>query len=380
VNGTPNPAAVPVAALRASGEVIVYRLYDLGYEINLDRVVSLLVGSDPERPRPVRGEAQALEIPNPPVTAHLGVERVAIGGRTEEVEFSVRVFDFGVISMRARVALPSDVPWAEFVQHGTRCGGAPAWREAFPRMSESLLARLAPAIAKPGGSPVTEDYVVFRIHRLTDGEGHSVPTERLLDEDIAPLLIGEARPLTPATRRELLSQRFSYFEDDLAVLTWNAALVVEPAAEDTDVQYILEFANAQLLELRFYDALLDQELPAMYDRIEEARHGFHLLGRRYSRLLAALQARVAETTELVERTENALKVTDDVFLARIYAAALEIFRGPAWRAGVDGKLAIVRDTYAMLNAESQARRSEALELIIVLLIVFEIVTALLWRG
>ena len=60
------------------------------------------------------------------------------------------------------------------------------------------------------------------------------------------------------------------------------------------------------------------------------------------------------------------------------AAALEIFRGRTWRTGIDGKLAIVRDACTMLNAESQARRAEMLELIIVLLIVFEIVMAF-WR-
>jgi len=77
----------------------------------------------------------------------------------------------------------------------------------------------------------------------------------------------------------------------------------------------------------------------------------------------------------VERSENALKMTDDVFLARIYAAALEIFRGRTWRQGIDGKLAIIRDAYSMLNAESQARRAEILEVIVVLLIALEIVLA-----
>lgn len=373
-------SAPTVTALRTSGEVIVYRLYDLGYEIDLERASALLAGSAPERPRPTRGEAQAIEIPNPPVTVQLGAERMAPGERAGEVELSARVFDFGVVSMRARVPLEPGLPWEAFVRRATGVAAAGSWPEEFDRARQSLFDRLRPAITKPGLSPVLEDYVVFRIHQLTDHAGSRCNTERLTDEDIARLLLGEARPLSAATRRELLSPRFAYFEDDLAVLTWNAALVVEPVTEDTDVQYILEFANAQLLELRFYDALLDQELPRMYDRIDEARHGFHLLGRGYSRLLATLQTRVAEATELVERTENALKVTDDVFLARIYAAALEVFRGPAWRSGVDGKLAIVRDTYAMLNAESQARRSEILELTIVVLIVFEIVAALLWRS
>lgn len=55
--------------------------------------------------------------------------------------------------------------------------------------------------------------------------------------------------------------------------------------------------------------------------IAEARRGIHLLGRGFSRLLADLQTRVAGTTEPVERVENSLKVTGDVFLARICAAA-----------------------------------------------------------
>ena len=92
-----------------------------------------------------------------------------------------------------------------------------------------------------------------------------------------------------------------------------------------------------------------------------------------------VRARVADVTETVERAENALKVTEDVYLARIYAAALEIFRGRAWRAGIDRKLGIIRETYGMLNDEAQAGRAEALEFTIVLLIVAEIVLALATR-
>jgi len=151
---------------------------------------------------------------------------------------------------------------------------------------------------------------------------------------------------------------------------------VEPGEHDTDLQYILEFANAQLLELRYYDALLDAELPRLYDDIEAARARRSVFpGRRFAGLLSRLQGQVAESTELVERVENALKVTDDVYLARVYSAALELFRGRAWRAGIDRKLAILRDTYSMLNDEAQAGRSETLEISIVLLIVAEIAMA-----
>ncbi len=373
-----DPAKVTLAMAHVTGETIVYRLYDVGYAIHLDRGGDLLAADAPERLRPVRGEAQAIQIPNPPLTVALGSEPVTIAGEPRAAELSARLFDFGVVSLRARIPAPPGLPWATFVAHGAEvAAGAAAWSGVFARALGRLLERIAPAVEKAGRSPVTEDYVVFRVHHLDAGDGSRLPAESLPDEDIARLLLGERRPLAATARREMLSPRFSYFEDDLAVLAWGAALVVEPAVEDTDVQYVLEFANAQLLELRFYDDVLDAELPTIYTQIANARQGFHLMGRRNSSLLAALQQRVAEATEVVERIENSLKVTDDVFLARIYAAALELFRGRTWRAGIDRKVTIVRDTYDMLNAESLARRSEVLEIVIVLLIAFEIGLALL---
>lgn len=374
------PDSIPSIATtgaRVTGEAVVHRLYDVGYAIALDRASDLLAASGPERPRPVRGEAQAIQIPNPPVTIALGSEPVTLGGETRIAEYSARLFDFGVVSLRARVAADPDLPWSAFVAFGERLAADPAWTARLDAVRERLLARIAPAIENPGRSPVTEDYVVFRIDRLEDAAGARLSPDVLRDEDVARLLLGETRPLAPGARREMLSPRFSYFEDDLAVLAWGAALVVEPAPGDADVQYVLEFANAQLLELRFYDAGLDAELPQIYARIAEARKGFHLAGRRFSGLLANLHGRVADATEVVERVENSLKVTDDVFLARIYAAALELFRGRTWRSGIERKVAIVRDTYMMLNAESLARRSEMLEIVIVLLIAFEIALALL---
>jgi len=373
----PDPSARAVAGARVTGAAVVYRLYDVGYEIHLDRALDLLATSAPERVRPVRGEAQAIQIANPPVTVILGTERVAIGDASVDAEVSARIFDFGVVSLRLRVPAPAGAAWSAYVDFGYAVDARTDLTPLFEHQRRLLVERITPAIVRPALAPVAEDYVVFRLTRLVDALGVPLSVDALRDEDVAPLLLSERRALSAGARHELLPHRFSYYVDDLALVTWENALVVDPAPEDTDVEYVLEFANAQLLELRVYDAVLDAELPAMYGRVAAARRGRRaLLGRGYAALLGALQTLVAESTELVERVENALKVTDDVYLARVYSAALEIFRGRTWRSGIDRKLAIIRETYAMLNAEAQAWRAEALEIAIIVLIVAELVVAL----
>ena len=363
---------------RVQGAAIAYRLYDVGYEIDLERALDLLAASAPERVRPVRGEAQAIQIPNPPITVIIGGEVHHIGGRELQAELSARVFDFGVVSLRLRIPTPAEMSWQEFSVFGQSVNAATASEAVFEHHLRRLVDRIAGAIERHSIAPVSEDFIVYRIDQLTSESGERLTSEALRDVDVVPLLLNETRPLSADARRELLPHRFSYYADDLAILTWDNALILEPSATDADVQYMLEFANAQLLELRFYDALLDAQLPRMYDRIELARLGTGaLLRRRYAPILADLQRLVADSTELIERAENSLKVTDDVYLARIYASALEIFRARAWRTGVDRKLAIIRDTYSMLNSEAQAARAEVLELAIVLLIVADIIIAMI---
>src|SRR5215207_9464361 len=378
---TAAPAAAHDPEPRVRGVAIVYRLYDVGYEIALDRALDLLASSAPERVRLVRGEGQAIQVKNPPVTVILGTENVAVAGERLDAEVSARVFDFGVVSLRMRIAAPREMSWSDFSAFGNAVDAEGGLAAVFDQYVRLLTERIRPAIERPALAAQTEDYVVYRISRLVSADGRPLPASALGELDVAPLLLNEWRPLSADARRELLPHRFSYYADDLAILTWDNALIVEPEPHDTDVQYVLEFANAQLLELRFYDAALDAELPQMYDRVSAARRAGTrgLLTRRFAPLLADLQRLVADSTELVERVENSLKVTDDVYLARVYSAALEIFRGRVWRSGIDRKLAIIRETYAMLNAEGQAARAEALELAIVILIVAEIVLALVGR-
>ena len=138
------PPAPSPGEPRVHGEAIVYRLFDVGYAIALDRAFDLLASAAPERRRPSRGEAQTIQIPNPPVTASLGSETVEVAGRLVDIEVSARIFDFGVVSLRARVEAQPGFGWSEFASWGAAVISAP-WTDVFARVRDRLLARIAPA-------------------------------------------------------------------------------------------------------------------------------------------------------------------------------------------------------------------------------------------
>ena len=190
-------------------------------------------------------------------------------------------------------------------------------------------------------------------------------------------LLGEKRQLSDDAMGLITSM--SYYPNDLALLSWNGALLIEPEplAAATAVA-LIEFANVQLLLMRTYDAELDTQLPQMYQRIAREQQRFELpLVRRYSQLLHDVQRLVAEVTQVTERVDNALKVTDDVYWNRLYSSLLNVLRVDVWRSGVEHKLALIRETYSMLHAEADAERASELEWTVALLLLFEIVMALL---
>lgn len=363
------------ADLRVSGAAILYRLFDIGYAIDLERIDALFAAEPSERSRPARVEGQALQIANPPVTVALGMREVRVDGTQVRGQLAARLFDFGVCSLQLEIATEGELSWNDFVHFARVLDRSPELDALLGAELEVLRQRVAPAIERAGIAPVSEEYIVFRVTTLRGGDGEPADGHAVLtSERLAPLLLGEPRALAPTALRELLQHRFSYFTDDLVVLTWENALVLEPSGTDRDVEYILEFANAQLLELRVYDAVLDAELPVMYDQVAEARRRRRPLPtRRFQSVLSTLQTRVADVTETVERAENGLKVTDDVYLARVYGAALELFRASAWRRGIERKLEIFRSTYAMLNGEAQSARAELLEIAVIVIIVVEVV-------
>jgi hypothetical protein len=146
-----------------------------------------------------------------------------------------------------------------------------------------------------------------------------------------------------------------------------------------DIADLLEFATAHLLELRYYDALLDRELGAIYGEMQAGRGLERLFTRRYARLQRRTAALLLELSEMIERLENGVKIVGDFYLARLYQAAVRRFRLPAWQEDVLRKQRLLADVNRLLNDAADVRRGELLETTIILLILWEILWALLRR-
>ena len=366
------------------GHVVVLRMFDLAYEIDLARAETLwaaFAAGRTARSRLQGTPPKAMSFGVAPLAIQLDPIVIDLDGTPSVALVVARLHDFGVVCITLKVPV-ANIAWGDFVRLVNAVDAAIGPRSHLPeddRPWDRVLARLrtvvGPALTRPIAGGPEEDYLIGVVHEF---DARPTATELLASADLVPLLSGEQRPLSEGARADLLRQRFSYYTDDLVVLTWDRAFIYEPRG-DSDVADVLEIANAQLLEMRYYDELLDAELPRMYDLVESARRGLNVLSaRRYATLARRFYGLVAEVTELTEKVDNALQVTEDVYLARIYAAALDLFRVRTVSAAVDRKLSIIRDTYTALYDEASGGRSELLEVAILVLILVEVVLAV-WR-
>ena len=360
-----------------AGEVIAYRLFDVAFAIDLVRaeaIWSARPGAGSARKRLSVTSPKALAYDVPPLVLALDAVTIELPAGPIRAGVTARLYDFGVLTLA--LGFPANaLSWTEFsdlLNAVNQVVGPDTSQAVWSGLTRQLLDLLGAALERPTGSLLEEDYILGLVRSFD----RPVLAADILDQlDLVPLLSGERLALSEGARQDLLRKQFSYYTDDLVVLTWDRAFIYEPRG-DSDVIDVLEVANAQLLEMRYYDELLDDELPRMYGLVETTQRtsGF-LSSRRFAGLARRLYTLVAEVTELTEKVDNAMQVTEDVYLARIYTAALDLFRVSVVSAAVDRKLAIIRDTYAALYEEASGGRAALMELAIVVLIVVEIVVA-----
>jgi hypothetical protein len=368
----------PVVCERAT--LLAYRLYDIADEIHLEAARRLL--TDNTRPlRLARAGSQYLELPRPPLSFELGRRpvKLAFGGSREVarevmVDVAVRVFDHGAASVQLRLPVTPGTPLDALVPLTDELDDSREVDALCREVVEGVRTRLAPALQ---GSHLWEQHESYTVVFCEEVQGRPTARELMARADLPRLLLGEtqAATLSEAERAAVLASHFSYTEHDLVVIDWNAAFVYEPSGL-SDIPDLLELANAQLLELRYYDEQLDARLQSTYDEVGRRRGRWYSLFRSpYQRLARRTLVTLLEIDEFVERAENSLKIVGDVYLAKVYEAAVAQMRVPEWQRSVTRKQGLLARAYDLLKGEVDTARALTLEATIVFLIVFEIFLA-----
>jgi hypothetical protein len=352
------------------GQVIALFAFDVGYEVSLDRL-SAMMATTPVQPLSRKKQTPTyLQYTRPPQILSLGL---ATGHFAVAGNIQATIFDFGAVSISYR--------WP--IGQGNEMS-----LEGLPRMShdlhslnlethakeqvEALMKKIEPAIFRPGLADLVEDYYLFVIEKL---EQPLVAADFLAQHRamLAQALRFETAGLSKSQQDEALSQAISYYENDLVLLDWNAAVIYDRDYEDT--ANVLEFINVELLEARYIDRQLDKKINDYGDLVRKPIEWPIPLRTPYKQAIRDLAELRLESSLLNERVENALKLVGDLYLARLHSAAARRFYLQEWDRIISRKLEIISDFYQFLNDRVHTAQSQALEVTIVLLILVELVLA-----
>lgn len=353
----------------------LYQLYDISDSIDLDRARAT-IATPSARVRPVVSRGASIDIPQLPLEIGMGTVPLTLNDFPLTGHLHARIYDLGILAFRLILPLPEPLEWEQATMLISEVQSYPSSiMDVFNHGLDELHATLAPAIERQNPTIRLEDYTILVIERLEAG----TPASRLARHPILlRTALGERKPLSETVQS--LATTLSYYEDDLILLTWGTAIVIEPdAAARDDATLLLEFANVQLLAFRSYDDEVARDLRRITPRIARTRRPLWLRLQSSSSFLREIYALIADITDTSARVENALKVTEDVYWNRVYSAAITVLRVEAWRAGIAETLGVLRQTASLLRDEAQAAWASLLEVLVIVLIAVELVVAVVGR-
>ncbi len=356
----------------AAAQVCAFYLFDIAESVELASIPSLIGGPTvAARLAPKSATPAYVQYENPPLS--FDGETVGIEP-TEGFRVRFRLYDYGVMSIALQRPFSGD--WPDLMALGQSLIESDELEQRAVDLCRKVSDRLRSSLKGFHTSPLSEDYLVIAITELD----RRWTAEELLSahgSDIAMMLRGERQALSSQEQEAVLRHRISYLADDLVVPTWNAAFVYDSPAGAQAALEILEFANSQLLEFRYYDEHLDRELASIYGSLQEPRWVDEWIGSRYTRAARRVHALYVDVNELTDRTENALKFIGDIYAVRLFWLVGGRLGLETWKADVEAKLKTLDDVYRFSVEQSSMSRGQLLELTIVLILVLELVLILL---
>jgi hypothetical protein len=364
------PIAVPVPSTATAqnkalqGSVLVLIQFDVCEEINLDSLRDIFGARRQEasfkHPAPgyVRFQRAPVVQPVEPLILESG----------ERLDVQIKYYDYGVLSVVFELPFTGD--WDTLVRLASRW----VWDTDFTSFAQKIvkqkIERARPALVKLYDSWLHEDYFVFHVRDIA---GNPSAAELLAAQGgrIAQIVRGENVPLSDGEQQEIMQSKISYYPNDLAVISWNAAFLYDSEAGAETAIQLLEYANSQLLEFRHYDELLTRELQSVYDFMDQ---GSGIWARwRTAKRARLLHTVLLDVDELTERADNAIKFLSDMFSARLYKVAASKIGVTDYKDLVNQKVHTAEELYRFMVDQFHQSRAFVLELMVVVILIIDLI-------
>jgi len=360
-------------AMRYSGEVVYIYAFDVAYDTERKPIRELLgqpvaqfvVDASKRSPRQLFFyKPQMIRLPPMERIGPLGAVRV---------ERVIKLLPVGAISITVRVPFAVNHVEELFAFHDLQFSNGSLHDEVH-RLAEEVVAELHGHLIRPQPQlPEEEAYTVFCIAApVLNAENQPMNAEQWFQahrRQIAALLTQEEaiERLSKQEAEESTARHLSYYDNDLVVIDWDAALLVDEPRDFDEALYIMELANLQLAELEAYDRLLDEALERSYRDLGERP-----LRSRGDTLRELREIRI-DMARFNDELSNITKFFGDWHLARIYEKISSRFHLPDWHRTIDGKLKTLDDLYQILKHDQNNLVMVWLEIAIVVLFVIDLV-------
>jgi hypothetical protein len=296
------------------------------------------------------------------------------------VERTIKLLPVGAISVMVRIGFSVDSVEDLVCYHDMRFNDGSYLYDEVRDLAEQVRQELAPLAVRPVKQLGDEEaYTVFCLNGpLLDADGKALSAEdwfRSNRRRVASLLTEEPdeRLLSDQEASESSEKYFSYYETDLVVLDWDAAVIVDEPRYFDEVLYVIELANVQLAELEAYDRILDDAVEKSYRDLASKRWQ----SLRFNSTQRELREIRIDLARLQDELSNITKFFGDWHLARVYQGLATRFHLQDWQRSIQEKLGTLDDLYQILRQDQTNMWMIILEASIVALFVLDIVKSVL---
>lgn len=367
----------PRGANCCTGEVVYIYAFDVAYDTARKPIRELLgqpvtqfaVDAGKRCPRQLFFyKPQMIRLPPTEYVGPLGPVRV---------ERAIKLLPVGALSITVRVPFAVNRVEDLVAFHDLRLNDC-ALNDEVRRLAQDVVAELKSHFIRPQPQlPEEEAYTVFCIAApVLNADGAPMNAEKWFQahrRQVAALLTQEpeSERLSKQEADESTGRYLSYYDNDLVVVDWDAALLIDEPQDFDETLYIMELANLQLAELEAYDRILDDALERSYRDL--SRRPLRSRGD----ILRELREIRIDMARFNDELSNTTKFFGDWHLARLYEKISSRFHLGEWHRTIDGKLKTLDDLYQLLKHDQTNRWMMILEVTIVLLFIIDLVILML---